>query len=265
MTHMSKTILIVEDSRTQARIVAGLFQRHGLGTELAVSRMEALACLKRRSYFMLLLDVFVGDDNMLDHLDDIRRLAPNTPIAVMTAGQRDKPMAASQALNLARRNDVDFLLPKPFDANDIRQICDDARRGRRRMRSQRILIIDDDSYLRTLIHAHLEEDGFQVAEAASVEEALMRLDVTHVDAVIIDIVMPGIGGLAGIRIIRSTWPRVPVIAITGYSKNTDHLQNAMLKGAAATLAKPFQKQQLIDTLTRCIAGGDDGGDNAIFV
>ena len=56
------------------------------------------------------------------HLSEFRALKPDVPIAVMTAGRDTKMDGASAALNRARRANVDFLLPKPFDLTDIQQI-----------------------------------------------------------------------------------------------------------------------------------------------
>ena len=250
----TKTVLVLEDSRTQARIVGALFERCGLKVEFTFTMDEALHALRRRSYYLILLDVFVADENVLDSIDRFQKLAAGAPVAVMTAGRRGKPTAASHALNAARRACVDYLLPKPFDYKDIMQICgeiEDGRRHRKPMR--RVLIIDDDAYTRAFVRDIIEEAGFYAAESASVEEAIMRLDITRIDAVIIDIVMPGISGMTGIKIIKATWPSVPIIAMTGYLKDTDYLESALLKGAAHALPKPFGKLQLTGVLEGCLA------------
>jgi DNA-binding NtrC family response regulator len=253
-------VLVLEDSRTQARIVGALFERCGLKVEFAFTLDETFYALRRRSYYLILLDVFVNDENVLDHISALQKLAGGAPIAVMTAGQRGKPTAASHALNAARRACVDYLLPKPFDYKDIMQICgeiEDGRRHRKPMR--RVLIIDDDAYTRAFVRDIIEEAGFYAAESASVEEAIMRLDITRIDAVVIDIVMPGIGGMTGIKIIKATWPQVPIIAMTGYVKDTDHLEKSLLNGAHHALPKPFGKLQLTGVLEGCLAAAEQTG------
>ncbi len=125
---MSKSVLILEDSSTQAVIIGKLFERAGYMPVSAADQAAAVTELKNRTFDLLVLDVFVGGSNTLEHLEIFRRLAPKTPIAIMTAGRRDEPLAASAMLNKARRAKVDFLLPKPFHYDDILQVCEDAAR-----------------------------------------------------------------------------------------------------------------------------------------
>lgn len=125
---MAKFVLILEDSATQALIIGRLFERAGYTPIYASDQPAAVTELKNRNFDLLVLDVFVGGSNSLEHLDIFRGLAPNVPVAIMTAGRREDPLAASAALNKARRAKVDFLLPKPFHYDDILQICEDAAR-----------------------------------------------------------------------------------------------------------------------------------------
>ena len=250
---MSDYVLILEDSKTQAQIVGGLFEKCGLVADYAHDIDSARKKLKQKGYSLIILDVFVGEDNTLDHLPKLRKLAPNTPVAIMTAGRRNQPLAASQALNQARRAKVDFLLPKPFILEDIRQVVEEASYIRQHKRQfVKVLIIDDDTTTRMIYRNYLENEGFFISESATVEEALGRLDITRVDLVLTDLVMEGIGGLAGIRIISSTWPDVPIIAMTGYIQDGDTLQSAVQKGAAMALAKPFGREELLEAVHKCL-------------
>ena len=175
---------------------------------------------------------------------------------------------ASHALNQARRAQVDFLLPKPFILEDIRQVVEEAAYIRlHRKTFVKVLIIDDDPTMRSICRSFLEKEGYFISESASVEEALGRLDITRVDIVLIDLVMDGIGGLAGIRIISSTWPDVPIIAMSGHLKDGDHLQAALHKGAAFALAKPFDRDTLLGAVAACLAkpSADVIGDRSFYI
>ena len=120
---MPQTVLILEDSRTQAIIIGKLFERVGYHPTYVFDHPGTVTQLKAQRWDLLVLDVFLGDSNSLEKLDLYRKLAPKTPVAIMTAGHKDNPLAISQALNKARRAEVDFLLPKPFNFDDIQQIC----------------------------------------------------------------------------------------------------------------------------------------------
>lgn len=125
---MSRQVLILEDSRTQAIIISKMFERVGYTPILAFDHEHAIATLQKEKVHLLVLDVFVERANTIEHLDTFRSLAPGVPVAIMTAGERNNPDAASNALNKARRARVDFLLPKPFHYEDVKQICEDVER-----------------------------------------------------------------------------------------------------------------------------------------
>ena len=122
---MARQVLILEDSRTQAIIISKMFQRAGYEAVCVTSMSEALNQLSTQAFDLLVLDVFIESHNTLDDLDIYRELAPQVPIAIMTAGQINNPDAGATALNKARRARVNFLLPKPFYFDDVKQVCGD--------------------------------------------------------------------------------------------------------------------------------------------
>ena len=122
---MSRQVLILEDSRTQAIIISKMFQRAGYQAVCVTDDKEAHDQLRSQSFDLLVLDVFIESHNTLDDIESYRELAPNVPIAIMTAGQLDNPDAGATALNKARRARVKFLLPKPFYFDDVKQVCED--------------------------------------------------------------------------------------------------------------------------------------------
>lgn len=122
---MTPSVLIVEDSLTQAQLIGRMFERAGFTPAFATNRAAALGELARQTWSLMVIDVFMADENSLDHLDAYRQAAPNTPLAVMTAIRKGTPLAASHSLNAARRAKVEFILPKPFQFEDIRQVCEE--------------------------------------------------------------------------------------------------------------------------------------------
>ena len=122
---MPAHVLILEDSKTQAIIISKMFQRAGYTTVCVTTSQDALDQLRTESFSLLILDVFIEKHNTLDDLGMYRELAPIVPIAIMTAGQINNPDAGAEALNKARRARVNFLLPKPFYFDDVKQICED--------------------------------------------------------------------------------------------------------------------------------------------
>jgi DNA-binding NtrC family response regulator len=120
---VSRTVLIIEDSATQARIIARMFAQQGCEVVTASSLTEARAQLDVTRFYLILADIFLGEDNVLDHMAELRERAPGTPIGIMSAGQRNDPVMIRTMLNKARREQADYLLPKPFSYVDVKQIC----------------------------------------------------------------------------------------------------------------------------------------------
>jgi DNA-binding NtrC family response regulator len=122
---MPKAVLIVEDSATQGRIVSRMFARLGLDATVTQDLNDAYEKLKSQPWSLVLIDVFLDQVNALDHIQDLRDLAKGSPIVVMSAGQKSDPVVIRTMLNKARRERADYLLPKPFSFDDVRQICVD--------------------------------------------------------------------------------------------------------------------------------------------
>jgi two-component system KDP operon response regulator KdpE len=108
----------------------------------------------------------------------------------------------------------------------------------------RILIVDDESAIRRALRPPLVELGFQIAEASRGEEALQLLRASVFDAVLLDVNMPGIGGIETLRRIRSFAPRLPILMLTVRDQEEDKVK-ALDLGADDYVTKPFSTRELI--------------------
>jgi two-component system KDP operon response regulator KdpE len=108
----------------------------------------------------------------------------------------------------------------------------------------RILVVDDESAIRRALRPPLVELGFQVAEASRGEEALQLLRSTTFDAVLLDVNMPGIGGVETLRRIRAFAPRLPILMLTVRDKEEEKVE-ALDLGADDYVTKPFSTRELI--------------------
>src|SRR5258708_4329643 len=105
----------------------------------------------------------------------------------------------------------------------------------------RILVIDDEAGIRTVIQAVLTREGHSVRCANDGKAGLAAFEQEKPDLVITDIIMPEKEGIGTIQAIRKLDPKIPIIAISGGGRaaNTDFLPLAAKFGATATLSKPF--------------------------
>src|SRR5271169_4010213 len=108
----------------------------------------------------------------------------------------------------------------------------------------RILVVDDESAIRRALKPPLVELGFQVAEATRGEEALQLMRTGTFDAVLLDVNMPGIGGIETLRRIRALTPRLPILMLTVRDQEEEKVQ-ALDLGADDYVTKPFSTRELI--------------------
>ena len=107
-----------------------------------------------------------------------------------------------------------------------------------------ILIVDDDSTIRQNIHFILERGGMKSSMASSGEEGLQRMRTTAFDLVLLDVQMPGMGGLEALRIMRERHPDVGVIMLS-VLKDIAVAVEAMHTGALDYVTKDFSPPELI--------------------
>ena len=111
----------------------------------------------------------------------------------------------------------------------------------------RVLVIDDEEQVRTLIREVLEGAGHEVMEAGNGREAMKLYEANPTNVVITDLVMPEQDGLEIIRELRRRFPAVKIIAVSGAQQklNLDLLYVAEKLGALHTLEKPFEIRKLV--------------------
>lgn len=115
---------------------------------------------------------------------------------------------------------------------------------------KKILVVDDDELIHTLVNSALARDEYEIQNAFNVEEAIKFIDKDTFDILLTDIVMPpGEDGTKLMQYVREKHPSMSIIAMTGGIENAvnDYVNYARLF-ADQTLAKPFAKEQLIDSL-----------------
>lgn len=112
---------------------------------------------------------------------------------------------------------------------------------------RKILIVDDDDRLRSLIRTYAEADGYSCAEACDGESALALLDGDEFDLVVLDVMMPGRDGFEVLGEVRKT-SGVPVIMLTARSEEYDRLHGFSL-GADDYVPKPFSPKELLARVT----------------
>jgi two-component system KDP operon response regulator KdpE len=114
------------------------------------------------------------------------------------------------------------------------------------MSVQKILVVDDEVQMRRVLRATLRAHGHEVAEAASGEEALRKLDAEPCDFVLLDLNLPGVNGFEVCRAIRAS-SQVPIVVVSIRDSENDMVA-AREAGADDYITKPFGIEELVSRI-----------------
>ncbi|MBW1892454.1 MAG: sigma-54-dependent Fis family transcriptional regulator [Deltaproteobacteria bacterium] len=120
-----------------------------------------------------------------------------------------------------------------------------------------VLIVDDDLNVLEVIDARLSSNGFHVLKASGAEKAIKILKNEHIDLMISDMKMPGMGGLDLFSEVRGFRPDLPVIFLTAYGSIPDAV-SAVKAGAVDYVAKPFDGHELLRKLREILKNTEPG-------
>jgi DNA-binding NtrC family response regulator len=128
-----------------------------------------------------------------------------------------------------------------------------------RFMAKTVLVVDDDPTQRRLIQAVLEREGLMVVHAESGEQAIDRLIAGGADAVMLDLVMPGLGGLETLKEMRSRGFTLPAIVLTA-TGGIDTVVQAMQAGAQDFFVKPASPERIMVSIRNALQMGDLKGE-----
>ncbi|MGH7128888.1 MAG: response regulator transcription factor, partial [Planctomycetaceae bacterium] len=111
------------------------------------------------------------------------------------------------------------------------------------MSRRRVLVVEDDAAIRRGIVDALEYEGYQPLEAERGDAGLRTALSGAFDLVLLDLVLPGLGGLDVLREVRLARPTLPVIILTARGEEADRVQGLKL-GADDYVVKPFSVREL---------------------
>jgi len=116
-----------------------------------------------------------------------------------------------------------------------------------------ILVIDDSSFQRNKIRTVLETGGYELLEAASGYKGLEMAVADRPDCILLDLIMPGMGGLEVLRTLHNREMNVPVVVLTADIQGSTR-QRCLQLGATAFVNKPFEESELIHAIRQALDG-----------
>lgn len=250
---MKPHVLIVDDSLTVRMDLRAVLHEAGFGVTACDTKSSAQKALRSRSFSLVILDVLLPDGSGIDILKEIRAdaAAASTPVIMLSSEAEVKHRVRGLSMG------ADQYVGKPYDSAYI------ARCARLLLNAQgsqrpppvaaaeapqtgnKILVVDDSPTYQEALASLLRQDKHEVVLASSGEEALLLLAVEAVDAIILDLLMPGIGGLETCRRIREDPARrgTPIMMLTGRDDRETRAQG-LAAGVDEFVVKSPELEQL---------------------
>lgn len=239
----TETILLVEDHEEVRKLSASVLRHHGYRVLEACSGSEALFLSEElpEPIDLLITDVIMPGMNGRELASRLQ--ASRHPLRVLyTSGYGANVIVHQGILDVG----VEYLA-KPFSplqlAKRVRQVLSRPRPGRR------ILVIDDDTAVRTYLRQFLIGAGYTVLEAENGKLGCRLARENQFDLVVTDVIMPEKDGIETIRQLRSESKDLKIIAISGAVEGP-FLRTAQLLGADACLQKPVIGEHLLDQIRK---------------
>jgi DNA-binding response OmpR family regulator len=107
-----------------------------------------------------------------------------------------------------------------------------------------VLVVDDDDTVASVVVNYLERAGYETRQIGDGQAALDAINASEPDLVVLDLMLPGMGGLEVCRHVRKLWPNLPVIMLTALSEPEDRIAGLEV-GADDYVTKPFSPRELV--------------------
>ena len=244
----TETVLLVEDEPALLKLAASSLENCGY-TILKASNGPAaieIAAKHPGPIHLLLTDVIMPGMNGRELSNCLAPVRPEMRVLYMS-GYTDDVIGSAGTLD----SHVAYL-QKPFSPNDL------ARRVREVLSAKssvKVLVVDDDAAVRRFLHRALEAAGFDVREAVDGRQAVAAVRSDRFSAIVLDLVMPEQEGIETIRILRSDFPAIPILAISGAYGGT-YLPLAKPLGAHSVMMKPIEPDALVREIRKLISATD---------
>jgi CheY-like chemotaxis protein len=244
------TVLVIEDDSADQVHLAQILRRAGYRVDLAGTAAQALQLAAQRRYDAVTLDLLLPDRSGLDVLNALRNggLNRDVPVVVITLVTETSALAGFA---------VSDVITKPVRPHEVQSAL--RRISGAAGHAPRVLVVDDDAGALELMGATLQTLGIEPLVASSAAQALDMIERQEPDAMILDLVMPGMNGFDLLHALRARprWQTLPVFVWTGLQLKPDEL--ARLKASAqAVVAKGGGLDALVQQLRAWQAGREQG-------
>jgi DNA-binding response OmpR family regulator len=249
-------LLIVDDDQMNCDLLQNVFTRQGYHVITATSGREGLELFRTSSPRVTLLDLRMPEMDGLTVLKEIRAIDPHAPVIILGGGAteiQENQARALRATDFIRKGlSLDVLVEA---VNRIMQISAQPATaqlssGNGEMIPQlddSVLVVDDEPLVCDLLVKFLSLRGYRALGVKDGQDALRIIDDRPPDAILLDLVMPGMAGIDLLRTLREKEYPGGIIIMTG-SQSEELLDEAWALGPQEILMKPIDLERLLTAI-----------------
>lgn len=244
-----KTILVVEDEAPLRKILAEYLASLGHTILEAGDGRMALDQVRREKVDLVITDLMMPKLNGWRLIATLREAKNPVPVVLITG------YLSEQGQEVLTNRDIAGYLAKPLDLEEVGRLIGRILHPERPDRPWRILAVDDEEDIRTIVSLCLSHAGFRVEVCREGQEALLAVPAFRPDLILLDISMPLMDGFEVCRQLRALaqTARTPVVMLTAKT-SADYVRKAVALKISGYIAKPFDPVELVGRLTRVLEG-----------
>jgi CheY-like chemotaxis protein len=248
-------ILIVDDDQMNCDLLQNVFSRHGYMVMSATSGAEGLNLFRQHAPRVTLLDLRMPEMDGLTVLKEIRAMNPHAPVIVLGGGATEAQENRARALRVTdfirKGLSLDILveavhrivaLPAPPPARGPATGGDAVEPI-----GESVLVVDDDALVCDLLVRFLSLRGYRALGVHHAADALRTVADSRPDAILLDLIMPGVSGIEVLRSLREQGYPGGIVIMTG-SHNEELLEEAWALGPQEVLVKPIDLERLLTAI-----------------
>jgi len=246
-------ILIVDDDQMNCDLLQNVFTRHGYEVISTTTGREGLSLFRKHNPRVTLLDLRMPEMDGLTVLKEMRAMDPHAPVIILGGGATELQENQARALRVTdfirRGLSLDILveavnrvsqLPMPQAAPSVPP----SEGSVTRQSDESVLVVDDDPLVCDLLVQFLSLRGYRALGVKDGHAALRVVDDTPPDAILLDMIMPGMSGVEVLQALRDKEYPGGIIIMTG-SHNDEYLEEAWALGPQEVLVKPVDLERLL--------------------
>ncbi len=254
----TERILFVDDELSVADMSKKILEPLGYEVITRSSSIEALELFKNKpeAFDIVITDMTMPNMTGYELSKEIMAIRPDIPIILCTGFSERISEEKAKELGISAFA-MKPLLSREM-ATTIRQVLDMGKEEKP-VAGQRILVVDDEEQMRSMLRLMFENEGYEVSEAPDGKVALWLHKEKPSDLIITDLIMPEKEGIETILELKRDFPEVKIIAMTGGGIGglKSYIALAKKSGADHAFAKPFEKEDLLNVVRNLL--GDTKG------